>query len=137
MQITSQQPFFLQLHYCLFFREYFGNQAGLTNCSGILIWLADSTASAPPVRKNKGSFQRVSFPIIHMSRVIYHLTFRDISLKSQETFVYLSVAFHLIFNGFYSLTFFRELSLSYPIYIRLFIRLYIRLFIRLLFVSPF
>ena len=48
------KPFFLQLHYCLFFREYFGNQAGLTNCSGILIWLTGSThraSAAPPVDK--------------------------------------------------------------------------------------
>ena len=67
--------FFLQLHlvliFLLFLREYFGNQASLTNCSGTLIQLTDSTASAPPVRRNKGSFQRVSFLIIHMSWVIF------------------------------------------------------------------
>ncbi len=64
-------PFFLQLHlvliFLLFLREYFGNQASLTNCTGTLIRLTDSTASAPPVRRNKGSFQRVSFFTIHMS----------------------------------------------------------------------
>ena len=56
---------------CLFLCEYFGNQASLTNCSGTLIRLTDSTASAPPVRRNKGSFQRVSFLIIHMSWVTF------------------------------------------------------------------
>ena len=45
----------------IFCVNIFGNQASLTNCSGTLIWLADSTASAPPARKNKRSFQRVSF----------------------------------------------------------------------------
>ena len=41
----------------------------------------------------------------------YHLIFRDISLKSQETFVYFSVMFHLLFSGFlFCLTFFVELS---------------------------
>ena len=107
--------FFLQLHLLLisllFFAWIFGNQASLTNCNGTLIWLADSTASAPPVRKNKGSFQRVSFLIIHMSQVILSFNFRDISLKSQETFVYFSVMFHLLFSGFlFYLTFFVELS---------------------------
>ena len=67
--------FFLQLHlvliFLLFLREYFGNQASLTNCTGTLIRLTDSTASAPPVRRNKGSFQRVSFLIIHMSWVTF------------------------------------------------------------------
>ena len=53
----------------------------------------------------------------------YHLIFRDISLKSQETFVLSFVTFHLIFNGI-SFTFFSfELCLSYP-FIRWFIRLF-------------
>ena len=62
----------------------------------------------------------------HFYGLFYHLSFRDISLKSQESFVLFSVTFHLIFNGFICLTFFRELSLlSYPIRIRyLFVSFY-------------
>ena len=92
--------FFYSCIHCLFslfnFREYFGNQAGLTNCSGTLIWLADSTASAPPVRKNKGSFQRVSFQYYS----------HELSLLS----VNFPLHFQLIFSGFLlCLTFFIEL----------------------------
>ena len=73
--------------------------------------------------------------------LIHHLIFRDISLKSQETFVYFSVMFHLLFSGFLFLTFFVELSFklsnSYSfIYSYLYIRYYsdiiIHLFIRIL-----
>ena len=47
----------------------------------------------------------------HFYGLFYHLFFRDISLKSQETFVYFSVMFHLLFSGFlFCLTFFVELS---------------------------
>ncbi len=112
--------------------EYFGNQASLTNCSGTLIRLIDSTASAPPMRRNKGSFQRVSFLIIHMSWVIfYHLIFRDVSLKSQK----LSVLFSSHFNGFILFNLFRwNASFSCPFYfVDLFVYLFviIRLFIRI------
>ena len=61
----------------------------------------------------------------HFYGLFYHLIFRDISLKSQETFVLFSVAFHLIFNGFYL---FQPFSLSYflscPIYIHLYSFIY-------------
>ena len=57
----------------------------------------------------------------HFYGLFYHLFFRDISLKSQETFVYFSVMFHLIFSGFYLFVF--ELSNSYSfIYSYLYIR---------------
>ena len=47
----------------------------------------------------------------HFYGLFYHLTFRDISLKSQETFVYFSVMFHLLLSGFlFCLTFFVEFS---------------------------
>ena len=94
----------------IFLREYFGNQASLTNCSGTLIRLIDSTASAPPMRRNKGSFQRVSFLIIHMSWVIFYpLIFRDISLKSQE----LSVLYFVIFKWIILFNLFSLKDLSY------------------------
>ena len=133
------RPFFLQLHLvlisCLFLREYFGNQASLTNCSGTLIRLADSTASAPPVRRNKGSFQQVSFFIIHMSWVesFYHLIFRDISLNSQESFVlvFRHISFYIQWNFVYSLFSF-ELSFKLSnLYSFIYSNLYIRLFIRI------
>ena len=74
---------------------------------------------------NRVSFQRVSFLIIHLS-LFHHLIFRDISLKSQETFVYFSVMFHLIFSGFYLFNLFSwAVFLSYPIRIRLLIRIFI------------
>ena len=113
--ISLLWPFFYSCIHCLFFlfnfREYFGNQAGLTNCSGTLIWLADSTASAPPVRKNKGSFQRVSFQ--YYSHELSPLS------------VNFPLHFQLIFSGFLlCLTFFielfSELSKLYSFIIRLF-----------------
>ena len=71
----------------------------------------------------------------HFYGLFYHLIFRDISLKSQESFVLFSVIFHLIFSGFYLfLTFFLSYLLSYPIYIRLFVHLFIRLLFVYLFV---
>ena len=94
-------PFFLQLHlvliFLLFLREYFGNQASLTNCTGTLIRLTDSTASAPPVRRNKGSFQRVSFFTIHMSWDILSFNFPWYFPEKSGTFCFI---FPSHFNGF-------------------------------------
>ena len=68
---------------------------------------------------------------------LYHLIFRDISLKSQESFALFFVAFHLIFSGFYLFQpFSLNCSLSYPIifviyssFVRLFIRYFIGFFL--------
>ena len=135
--ISLLWPFFYSCIYCLFsclfLREYFGNQASLTNCSGTLIRLSDSTASAPPVRRNKGSFQRVSFPIIHMSRVILSfnfpwyfpeksgnicLFFRHVSFNIQRI---LSLFYLFIKLSFWTIQF---------VFVYLFVS-YIRLFIRI------
>ncbi len=125
-------PFFLQLHlvliFLLFLREYFGNQASLTNCTGTLIRLTDSTASAPPVRRNKGSFQRVSFFTIHMSWDILSFNFPWCFPEKSGTIclVFRHISF-IIQWIFICLTF----LLSYPIRIRLFIRIFIFVFIRI------
>ena len=58
-------------------------------------------------------FLQLHFMLIsqHLYGLLYHLIFRDISLKSQETFVYFSVMFHLLLSGFlFCLTFFVEFS---------------------------
>ena len=144
----------------IFCVNIFGNQASLTNCSGTLIRLTDSTASAPPVRRNKGSFQRVSFFVIHMSWVILSFNFPWYFPEKSGTvcFVFRHISmdlFCLIFSVELSLLviflfrwfmhlFFRHVSfiiqwificltflLSYPIRIRLFIRIFIFGFIRI------
>ena len=66
-------------------------------------------------------------PILqHFYGLFYHLIIRDISLKSQETFVHFSVMFHLTFIEFCLFNFSSDLPfLSYSICIRLFIRIFV------------
>ena len=108
-------------------------------------WFGLLTLRLRPLQweKTRDHFSELASTIIHMSWVIYHLIFRDISLKSQETFVYFSVMFHLIFSGFYLFNLFFVSCLFWAIqfiFVYLFVSLYsfiysdiiIHLFIRIL-----
>ena len=142
----SDETFFLQLHHCLFVREYFGNQASLTNCSGTLIWLADSTASAPPVRKNKGSFQRVSFQYYshELSFLSFNFPWYFPEKSGSICFIFRYISFNIQWILFV-LTFFVSYlfklsilySFIYSFIYSLFIRLFIRLFVLCFFALSF
>ena len=85
-QNTSQQPYVsYSCIYCLFFREYFGNQAGLTNCSGILIWLTGSThraLAAPTSGQTRFHFSELASNNFSLE-LFYHLMLHDIFLNIQ------------------------------------------------------
>ena len=110
---------FIAYFSCLLFREYFGNQAGLTNCSGILIWLTGSThraSAAPPVDK-QGFISASQLPYYSHELSPLSFNFRDISLKSQESFIYFfcPVSFNIQWILF-ALTFLIELSFLFVDY---------------------
>ena len=85
----------------------------------------------------KAFFLQSHFMLIFSAvlRLIYHLIFRDISLKSQETFVYFSVMFHLIFSEFYLFNLFSWAIFKLPFF--LFVDLFVYLFVYNYFVYLF
>ena len=81
----------------------FGNQTGLTNCSGILIWLTDYYVlfgvSDPLSEQTRFHFSELASTLFTWVALFIY-PFRDISLNPQLKFILFSVIFHLIFNRF-------------------------------------